>query len=1054
MLPEHPTIARNRKLPEAMDYRFLRQKGIEYITQLASQIWTDHNIHDPGITTLEVLCYAITELTYRTRFSTRDILARKKGENIKDFFTAREVLTCNPLTPEDIRLVIIDCQGVQNGWIEEFKEPAFYYRCNQEDRGYRMSVTEEEGFKGKPLGGLYIVSLELEEDDELGDLNSNIMEWQIKKDKDTIPVRIITPPFEVEFPLFREQDSILQLLYRKDDVKGFRIERFDEDKNWFELKIEFNGGLPRAVSAGLFRVLLPPHIRVDVRDELRALFENSDADSFFHLYIKRLEKILSIMKGVYCRLHSYRNLCEDYVRFRIVKSQEVSICADIEITPQADPEEVLARIYFEVDRFLAPPVRFYSLKEMLEKGKTVDEIFEGFVGDHGFVDRRELKDSELKDTIHVSDLYRIILTIDGVIAVKELVVTNYINGVPATSGERWCVRLDGKYHLNLRQEWSRVIFYKRGVPFRADTKQVEGLFRQFRAEYARPKLAGPAPDLDVPTGEDLRLDRYCSIQNDFPLVYHTGKEGLPSTMDATRRAQAKQFKAFLMFFDQLLANYLAQLHNVKNLLSVSAPVESTCAVQPLYNSPEDTEQDDFPGVENLLVDFIEFVRDRVSPEEFESLDLDNPDSLKHWWLEFRKEENSYLKKLKEYAETRQSFLERRNRFLDHLIARFAESFTDYAMVMYTIVTQAGHTEKLRMLEEMMRDKEDFLKSYPEISRDRARAFRYRCLSDQDGLWNSTNVAGLKKRLSRLLGIQNYQRRTLGYCEEDVNRDFRVERRGDNSYRVDLHVDIDRDRHRYREQALKTETYRARDLKTARKKARELIEHIIWQAPLGENYRIRKNGRWYRLELAGTDGRILAWCRRRFKTEKEAEEYRDGIINYIRNKYFREGFHIFEHILLRPVDNVSIEHRDVEEGFVQECMDEENCRCPVRDFYSFRITVVFPAWSLKFRDMRFREFAEELVRLETPAHILPRICWVGPCEMKELEEIYREWLQMVSEEIPERRKLQKKTMELVQKLNNLTSVYPAARLSDCTDPENKNFTILNQTIMGTLKGEEQ
>ena len=44
------------------DYDFLRNEGIEYIKQMAGNVWTDHNLHDPGITFLEVLCYAITDL--------------------------------------------------------------------------------------------------------------------------------------------------------------------------------------------------------------------------------------------------------------------------------------------------------------------------------------------------------------------------------------------------------------------------------------------------------------------------------------------------------------------------------------------------------------------------------------------------------------------------------------------------------------------------------------------------------------------------------------------------------------------------------------------------------------------------------------------------------------------------------------------------------------------------------------------------------------------------------------------------------------------------------
>ena len=37
--------------------------------------WTDHNVHDPGITTLEMLGYALTDLGYRASFPIQDLLA-------------------------------------------------------------------------------------------------------------------------------------------------------------------------------------------------------------------------------------------------------------------------------------------------------------------------------------------------------------------------------------------------------------------------------------------------------------------------------------------------------------------------------------------------------------------------------------------------------------------------------------------------------------------------------------------------------------------------------------------------------------------------------------------------------------------------------------------------------------------------------------------------------------------------------------------------------------------------------------------------------------------
>lgn len=67
-MTELVVIDKNKKLLESQDYYFLREKGIEYIQSLSGAVWSDHNLHDPGITTLEILCYALSDLGYRTAF--------------------------------------------------------------------------------------------------------------------------------------------------------------------------------------------------------------------------------------------------------------------------------------------------------------------------------------------------------------------------------------------------------------------------------------------------------------------------------------------------------------------------------------------------------------------------------------------------------------------------------------------------------------------------------------------------------------------------------------------------------------------------------------------------------------------------------------------------------------------------------------------------------------------------------------------------------------------------------------------------------------------------
>ena len=115
-MPTSLTIPKNPVYPPSMDFRLLRREGIKHLERLGSAIWTDYNEHDPGITMLEVLDYAITDLGYRTNLPATDLFALPTDR--KPFFTAADILTNGPVTALDLRKIIIDIPGVRNAWVQ------------------------------------------------------------------------------------------------------------------------------------------------------------------------------------------------------------------------------------------------------------------------------------------------------------------------------------------------------------------------------------------------------------------------------------------------------------------------------------------------------------------------------------------------------------------------------------------------------------------------------------------------------------------------------------------------------------------------------------------------------------------------------------------------------------------------------------------------------------------------------------------------------------------------------------------------------------------------
>ena len=109
----------------SLDYDSLRLEAIEKIQKLSGKIWTDYNLHDPGVTILEQLCYTLTDLGFRTEFPIEDILHSQipHDDDSHTFYTPSEILPCHPLTLDDYRRLIIDqLPEVKNAWFSTIKD--------------------------------------------------------------------------------------------------------------------------------------------------------------------------------------------------------------------------------------------------------------------------------------------------------------------------------------------------------------------------------------------------------------------------------------------------------------------------------------------------------------------------------------------------------------------------------------------------------------------------------------------------------------------------------------------------------------------------------------------------------------------------------------------------------------------------------------------------------------------------------------------------------------------------------------------------------------------
>jgi len=151
--------------------------------------------------------------------------------------------------------------------------------------------------------------------------------------------------------------------------------------------------------------------------------------------------------------------------------------------------------------------------------------------------------------------------------------------------------------------------------------------------------------------------------------------------------------------------------------------------------------------------------------------------------------------------------------------------------------------------------------------------------------------------------------------------------------------------------------------------------------------------------------------------------------------------LIEAILLRP------DPAEPNDPFYPICPNPECADCADEDPYSYRLYLVLPAYAGRFGDMKFRRWAESVIRAEVPAHLQPRICWIGRDDMAELERRYRDWIYLrAGRETAGRTG---KLTALRDVLVRARSVYPTQQLNECDAPENVTKFILGQTALGTL-----
>lgn len=682
---------------------------------------------------------------------------------------------------------------------------------------------------------------------------------------------------------------------------------------------------------------------------------------------------ISIRETARQLLAAHRNLCEDVTELKEIAKEPLRLCAEIDLEASADPFGTLAQVFFAIQVHLTPNVRFYSLQKMLAAGYSADQIYEGPLLSHGFLKNDELEASELKNVVYLSDIMQIVMNVSGVKNISDIIISP-VN----QSGElanKWIIDIAEGSQANIDPLLSNMVIYKNGMPFRPDPGRVNELFLALMADYINQNDAITSEDITYDTGTFSNIEDYFSFQHHYPKNYGIGHWGLPPDAGPQRVVQARQLQAYLYFFDQHMANYLSQLAHTARLFSVNDE-QQTFFTQPVT------------GINDAATLF-------VSPGDIAA-------------------------QVQTAAENSNTFFDRRNKFLDHLLSRYAESFFEYADVLQTVFPSVNQ-------QELIDTKIRFLRGYPEYSSHRFAAGNYH-LADQ--IWNTGNVSGLEKRLQRLLGFEDMQRRHLVHHYKKLHSHTEG---GATQYWYEIVGTAP-------ENVLLVITEKAATEALAGQKAAEAARHYS----NADHYTTVNNDGTINIELRPGD-RALAASPHTFETEEAANEHIGHLTALLSQPSVSEGMFVIEHLLLLPP--ALPEMSTPPNCFLPICTDPDSHCCDT-DPYSFRLSIVLPAYATRFLNLDFRNYCERQIRIETPAHLLPKICWINNEQLYELEHAYRDWLSVKAGSVEDKDQLI--LARLVQIVSSLRTVYPPARLQECNSTEETSLFLLNRNALGTLK----
>ncbi|RKR04868.1 hypothetical protein C8C83_4201 [Flavobacterium sp. 90] len=392
-------------------------------------------------------------------------------------------------------------------------------------------------------------------------------------------------------------------------------------------------------------------------------------------------KLNKICKSAYYYLNQSRNIGELFNIPIALQAQKYLISGKIELESEVDEHAVLLELQNKIRAYIFPKIEQLSYDSLKADGYDSAEIYDGPYLKNGWILNDTLVDK--KDTLRALDLIPVIESVSGIISISGLQFfqnNTMIPSLQSTISQILSIDILKSYKEN------KLILTTNGKDVPVDNFipiQIDTIKYQETATSLNNK-----PAIKLPKSSFRDINSYYSIQNTFPQQYGIGDDKIEDDSAPIQVAQSRQLKGYLTLFDQVLANQFSQLANLSKLFSFN---NSVCGApsdnDSFYALKDKFEQKhlEYPVPYKMFspsyfyqslynVPHIKPLLKNNTAFDFSSSEETKKEMKEKSWFEYQQDPyNAYIFGMMKIMEEEDINFDRRNKLLDHLLARHGEA---------------------------------------------------------------------------------------------------------------------------------------------------------------------------------------------------------------------------------------------------------------------------------------------------------------------------------------------------------------------------------------------